>query len=406
MLICLVTCVLAGVVLASYLTLVSNRFTMSMRSKAWNEALPVLEAGIEEGMTHLQDDNNGPLTANGWNPGTLNGQTVYTKRRNFSDGSYFYAQIYFPTPTNPVIYSSGFVPSPVNSKSGYIERTVKVTTSKPKIFNNAIAANGPINMNGTAMVDSYDSCLGPYSSSNSLGTNGSIATDGSISLGNAQVYGTVTTGANGTVTTGPNGSAGDDSWNAGKTGGVEPGWSAADMNVYFQSNPPPAGGPFLGPTVVSNVTYLTGGTNQLSGINISSSSQPIIVTAPSVLYVTGPISVTGNGYIQINSNASLTIIMGGSASFGGNGIINGTGVPANLNLVGLNSCTSVSYAGGVDFVGTINAPEADMSMAGTANVYGAAIVNSFVNKGTANFHFDSCLDETETIVMSSWEEIL
>jgi hypothetical protein len=170
------------------------------------------------------------------------------------------------------------------------------------------------------------------------------------------------------------------------------------MNVAFPSNPPPWGGPFLSPTVVSNINYLTGGTNQMASLSSS-----VIVTAPSVLYVTGPISI--NGYIQINSNASLTIIMGGSASFGGSGIINGTGVPENLNLVGLNSCTNVSYTGGVDFVGTINAPEADMSLGGNANVYGAAIVNSFSNKGTASFHFDSCLDETEVIEMSSWKEI-
>lgn len=402
--ICLVACMLAGIVLASYLTLVSNRFTMSMRSKCWNEALPVLEAGIEEGMTHVQDDNGRPA-ANGWTQGTLNGQTVYTKQRTNTDGSYFYVTIYNAAQTNPVIYSSGFVPSPVNSKSGYISRMVKVTTSKPKIFNNAISATGPINMGGTAMVDSYNSCLGPYSPSNMLGTNGSIATDGSISLGNASVYGTVTTGPSGTVSTGPNGGAGDDAWNSSKSGGIEPGWSADNMNVSFTSNSPPAGGPFLAPTPDTNNNYtLTGGTNQMSSLSLS--SQSMIVTAPSVLYVTGNISITGNGYIQINSNASLTLIFGGSASFAGGGIVNGTGVPENMSLVGLNSATSISYSGSADFVGTINAPEADLSLGGGANVYGAAIVNSFSNKGTANFHFDSCLNESYVIEMSSWEEML
>lgn len=407
-LISLVACLIAGIVLASYLTLVSNRFSTSMRSKCWNEALPVLEAGIEEGMTHLHDDSR--PGANGWTKGTISGQTVYTKQRNFSDASYYYVTIYNVMTTNPVIYASGFVPSPVDTKSGYISRMVKVTTFKPDVFNNAIAASGPISMGGTAMVDSYNSCAGPYSVSNSLGTNGSIATDGSISLGNAQVYGTVTSGPSGTVTVGPRGGAGDDSWNASNPGEIEPGWSNDTMNVSFPSNSPPSGGPFLAPPVVavgsSNITMLTGSTNQMSSLSLSSASQPMIVTAPSVLYVTGNISITGNGYIEIMPGGSLTLIMGGSASFGGGGIVNGTGEPADMSLVGLCSATSISYGGGADFVGTINAPQASLTLAGTANVYGAAIVNTFNCTGTSEFHYDSCLDATNNLVVTSWVEML
>lgn len=346
----------AGITLASYLTLISNRYAMTSRSMDWNQAMPVLEAGIEEGMTHVQDDNGYPA-ANGWTQGTVNGQTVYTKQRSFSDGSYYYVTIYNETETNPIIYSSGFVPSPVNSKGGYISRMVKVTTSHPKIFNNAVAATGPISMSGNnPVVDSYSSCLGPYGAGNSFGTNGSIATDdqaaGAISVGNANVYGTVITGPGGTVTTGPNGSAGSDAWN-GSHSGVESGWSSDTMNVSFQSNSPPEGGPFLAPSVVTNAVVLTGGTNEMSSL-----SQTMIVTAPSVLYVTGNISLSGTSYIQINSNASLTLIMGGNATIGGNGIINGTGIPENMNLVGLNSTTSISFTGNAIFVGTINAPQA------------------------------------------------
>ena len=408
--ICLVACLIAGIVLASYLTLVSNRFNMSMRSKCWNEALPVLEAGIEEGMTHLHDDTN--VTANGWAPGVVSGQTVYRKTRTFPDGSYYQVTLENATSTNPIIFSSGFVPAPNFSKAGYISRMVEVSTSKPKIFNNAIAATGPISMNGNAMVDSYSSCAGPYSAGNSLGTNGSIATDdqaaGSISLGNAQIYGTATTGSGGSVTYGPHGGVGDDNWNASHSG-IESGWSGDTMNVSFPSNSPPTGGPFLAPPVSpvggTNVTLLTGGNYQMSGF--TSGGQPMFVTGPSVLYVTGNVNLSGTAYIQIFPGASLTLIVGGgTTAIAGQGVVNGTGIPANFSLLGLSSATNINYSGNADFVGTINAPQANFTLSGNASVYGAAIVNSFTGTGNGSLHYDSCVNAGDALVISSWVELL
>jgi hypothetical protein len=130
--------------------------------------------------------------------------------------------IYNSAATNPIIYSSGFVPGPYGE--GYISRIVKVTTQKPKTFSAAIAATGTISLAGNSIVDSFNTDFGPYSSSNSLGTNASVVTDSmanpAISLGTAHVYGTLDTGPGGTVTY--NGSGG-----AGSTGssGIQSGWT-------------------------------------------------------------------------------------------------------------------------------------------------------------------------------------
>src|SRR5439155_2221559 len=84
----IVTCVLVGTVLSSYLMLVTHRNLGAMRALAWNSAIPVLEVGIEEALTHLNTDAKDP-TANLWAEDQVNGKPVYWKHRTLPDGSYF-----------------------------------------------------------------------------------------------------------------------------------------------------------------------------------------------------------------------------------------------------------------------------------------------------------------------------
>src|SRR3569833_243164 len=72
-------CLVVGVILAGYLVLTSNRFQMTVRSSDWNAAIPVLEAGVEEALTHLTRDTNAP-TANNWTAANISGVSgvVYT----------------------------------------------------------------------------------------------------------------------------------------------------------------------------------------------------------------------------------------------------------------------------------------------------------------------------------------
>src|SRR5437667_7610915 len=88
LLIALISCSVIAAVLGSYLKLIQTRSLTKARTLAWNSAIPVLEAGIEEAFTHLHEDTKS-LTANGWTGVQSNGQTLYRKRRDFSDASYF-----------------------------------------------------------------------------------------------------------------------------------------------------------------------------------------------------------------------------------------------------------------------------------------------------------------------------
>src|SRR5206468_2897842 len=77
----LLTAIVIGLGVASYLSLVSNQYSSTMRSLAWNTGIPVAEAGIEEELTHLNDDDN--RAANRWNGVQVHGKTLYKKRRDF-----------------------------------------------------------------------------------------------------------------------------------------------------------------------------------------------------------------------------------------------------------------------------------------------------------------------------------
>jgi Tfp pilus assembly protein PilX len=57
----LLVTLLLGLVLASYLTLVRTEYVLTARSQAWQNALVLAEAGVEEALAQL---NPGALTTN------------------------------------------------------------------------------------------------------------------------------------------------------------------------------------------------------------------------------------------------------------------------------------------------------------------------------------------------------
>src|ERR1700758_3650251 len=79
--------VAAGIVLASYLTLMQTETKTVARSQVWNQCVPVMEAGVEEAFAQIHFCNNTTnLSSNSWTLGT-NG--YYQKTRVVgTDGSY------------------------------------------------------------------------------------------------------------------------------------------------------------------------------------------------------------------------------------------------------------------------------------------------------------------------------
>src|SRR5688572_17526791 len=85
----LMTIVVTGIIaflLATYLTLVNSQNGATARSQSWNSAMPIVEAGIEEALAHLnthgvRDEN---LACEGWE----NTNNIYYVTRNLRDAIY------------------------------------------------------------------------------------------------------------------------------------------------------------------------------------------------------------------------------------------------------------------------------------------------------------------------------
>jgi hypothetical protein len=404
LLITIISCVLVGTVLSSYLRLVSARNHGAMRALAWNTAIPVLEAGIEEALTHLHEDGVN-YAANAWTPGLVNGQTVYQKERELPDGSRFFVTISNAASASPVIYSKGYVKAPL--RDDYVERHVRLSlTNPPSLFTRAIAAEGAVRLSGGSVVDGYDSSLGGYDAVTNRTANGGVATNSkqtrAIDVGSGRIYGTAVTGHGGTVSV-AGGAVGDLDWES----GIQPGWTNNDMNVQFQPNSPPGEG--LRPTTTqvgsSNITYLSSRTYKDTSFVSNDRTRPMIVTGDAVLWVTGDFIVAGSGYVYIEPGASLKLYVGGTGSISGGGIVNGTGSPANLSYIGLPSSKTLNYNGNANFIGTINAPQADFMLSGGASVFGAIIANTFTSSGGSSVHYDQATSSKGIFMVTAWREL-
>ena len=406
----LVVAFVLGIAICSYLTLLSSRNKIAMRSTAWNTAIPAAEQGIEEALAHLHADPAVPA-ANGWITTNVAGQMGYWKRRTNSDGSFFFTTIYNYTSNNPTIYSAGFIPAPLGH-GDYISRLVRVlATNSPGTFNKNIAAGGSIGLSGGAVIDGYNSSNGPYNTGTNRNAAGGLVSNTKlakgIDVGTAHVYGTVATGPGGTVNVGSSGAVGDVAWNASHTG-VEPGWTNNNGSIAFTSNSPPTGSPVT-PTITStaksNIMYLSTGLYMATNVTSSDSTKPIIVTGNATLWVKNDFTVSGSGYVYIAPGASLTLYIGDKGTVSGGGVVNGTGIPANMSLIGLPTCNTLDYSGSADFVGTINAPQADVTVSGGADVYGAVICGTFTSSGGSGVHYDQALAGPGGLVVIGWTEL-
>jgi hypothetical protein len=349
---------------------------------------------------------------------TLGSYTVYVTNLNnaptiFADGA---AVLNLP---------NGFAPQPYYAVAGGqvettgqaapVVRRVVVTTRNTPVFPVAMAALGQINLNGNNIAtDSFDSADPNYSTNGLYPTgdlsktkdNGTVITLStlidSLSVGNAEIKGKVKTGPTGTATIGQQGSVGSKAWVESGKNGIEPGYSADDVNMDFPNAvipvlswsvlpSPPSPKPVIDGITYDTVFY-TSGNYQVSGL---SGKVYIATNAQVILLVTGNVGMSGQDQIDISQqNASLTIYMRGSSfSTSGNAGINNLSKNANtFALYGMPSCTSISLGGNAAFSGTVYAPQANFSLGGGGNTsydfVGASITKTVTMNGHFNFHYD------------------
>ena len=308
---------LVGFVLAAYLTLLGAQNTSNMRSQSWNATIPIIEAGIEDALTHLNSHGATDLACDNW---TKSG-SLYWMQRSIGPNYYIVTisnWVAGSSNTAPVIDSRGFINTPVlvssaggplfadsagspSSGVGYVGRGVRVTCAANYMFAKGLVARDSIDMHGNNIqTDSFDSG-NPRYSTNGLyfagldNTNGNVAVNSSIlnslNVGNANILGTVSTGPNGSVAIGPNGVVGDFAWQASHVG-IEPGFSRNDMNVSF----PEVQVPFQGGTTPSGGTITVVKTNAAITSSQTFPAAGTYANLTTRLVTTGPQTGRGTWY--------------------------------------------------------------------------------------------------------------
>lgn len=408
---------LLAFVLLGYLKLVSSQYSSTVRSQAWNLAMPVAEAGIEEALTHLYYNGPANLATNGWS--YSNGD--YVKERVVGDSQY---QVHIRNAWLPVIYSTGTSPLPVGG--GYVSRRIRVTARRSALFAKGMVAKSQIDIYGNNVgFDSFDSADPDHSTQGRYDPtkakdNGDVATNSSLTnslaLGNADVKGKVATGPGGSIDIGPNGAVGDAAWHASGQHGIKPGWSSDDMNVSFPDVTQPFTSGYMVPTrqLVDGV-WVDHVLNSSGNWLLSNQTGSILVKSNvnAVLLLTGDLKISGQNYIRVQSGASLKLyVKGSTADISGLGAINSSGNASNLFYYGLPSNTSLTMTGNGQFTGVIYAPEADFHLGGGGSdiqdFIGASVSSTVQMNGHFNFHYDENLGRIEYArgyIVTSWNEV-
>jgi hypothetical protein len=422
-----------GLLLGSYLTLVQTHSLSLQRSQCWNTALVIAEGGVEEGMAHVNsgvDINN--LATNTW---VSLGSGIVGKT-NFLGSNYAVISIQTqPAVTNisPVITATGYVPGPSSGKT--LARTLQVNTrTKVSGIGGAIIMKGSINFSGTKVtVDSFDSSNTNYSTGGLYDPakredHGDITclstVSNAVQILESQVYGIVHTepGVQPIVDASKNGtgSVGDLNWVNNNTKGIESGHAFQDANASISDVTLPNLA-WIQPTKLQGQNALkTNGVtfayvlNNFNPWQITDLSSSIYVTQPNVvLYVSSTLSLGSGTEIYIAPGASLTMYVGAaSASLGGQGIVNSSGVASAFTYNGLPSNTSLGIQANASFTGKIYAPEADITLGGGGSspydFSGQIVGSTFKLNGHYSVHYDENVGGPGTAsgyAAISWNEL-
>ena len=413
----LITIVIIGISLASYLSLVSNQNRSITRSQLWNATIPVAEAGIEEAMAHINKYNKDRVKE-GWTL-AADATNVVKQRILGADSKYRVYINAFQEP--PLILAQGFVRD--HSKQEWVgPRNVLIETIIDPLVAKVLAAKGQIDMSGSEITtDSFDSTDPDYNTGGQYDpaknkANGDVATNSSLvnslSVGNANIMGQVATGPGGTIYVGPDGAVGSKEFHASGAKGIEDGWSRDDMNVNFPDVQPPYSFG-LAPLTVFGVGKTLGTGNYVEHGSVAfKSTEKLIVTGNAKLYVKGNLSFSGESAIEIMPGASLELYVGGpTTSIAGKGLINGNSSALSFSYFGLAGNTSVTISGDADFIGAIYAPSAALTLKGggttPVDFVGGAVANTIKLSGEFDFHFDEALTKLgprRWYVPTSWNE--
>ena len=161
-------------------------------------------------------------------------------------------------------------------------------------------------------------------------------------------------------------------------------------------------------TINGNKTISNSG--KYAGVNLKN-GKILTITGNVTLYVTGDLKLNNSGEFRLAAGAALTLYLGGDIEVRNSGQINNlTKIPANLQIYGQASCRTIRLKNGSDVFAVINAPEADVTLYNSGDMYGSLIAKTLVLDNSAALYFDVTLRDEEyeaiepTFVVKQWRE--
>jgi hypothetical protein len=407
-------CGVLVILMASYLKLIQTQRSSVGRAQAWNAALTVAEAGIEEAMAHINSGvSSSNLAVNTWS--AIRSGVV--GKTNFLGTSYYFVTIQTSpavTNTTPVLTSTSYVPGPISGPM--LGRTIQVTTkgNGGPGGRAAIVTDGAVSFSGfNVTVDSFDSSNTNYSTggqydANKRLDNGDIidvsTATNAVYIGDSKVYGTIHTAPGVTVgvdtAKGAGDSVGNSAWVDGGNVGIETGHAVQDASLTIPDVTLPNNLIWLPPV---STHYKVNGVmydyvlDNTAPWKLATLSSSVYVSSPNVvLYVTGSLSLGSGTEIYLAPGASLSLYVGAaSATIGGQGVVNSSGLAQNFHYYGLPSNTSFGLQANASFTGVLDAPEAVVTIGGGGSspydFAGQVIAASVKMNGHFNIHFDQAL---------------
>ena len=331
--------------------------------------------------------------------------------------------------TGTVLVAVGYVPAPLVIGSGvnqlaaagvsaaaptpsYLARAIRAELYKRPPFPKGMAVKNTIDFNGnTVTVDSFDNELGPYGSVGASGLNirdkAEVATDADLyggTLGNAKIKGHLHTGPAAKVGIGPNGSVGNSAWVDTGTKGIQSGCLRMDSNFSLPDVQPPWSSAQPAPPTGALKYELGSATYQITGPCTIDKNNQMLVTGDAKLWIKGDLNLAE--FVTVtNSGARLTLYVSGNISFSG---VWDSIDPEDILIYGLPSCKSVDVPSGAKIKCALYAPSANVSVAGTAMMFGSMAANAIKMNGSTSFHCDESLGRHVPLSIYkviSWREL-
>ncbi len=391
-----------------FLTKISGNYSSAERSYGSMAALNLAEAGVEMAIWEL---NFGDILT--WS-GDDNERTKSISSFQTSMGDVIgdiEIRIQNPTANTPFIQATGRYPFRGNS---ILDKTIYVSMDRhPFNFSYAAFGNDGLELEGSTLIDSYDSRIGEYGEEiydvENIGSQGHVATNstdiGCIELmTNAEIFGNATSGPE---------SEPELSIITNNSSVIHGEKKAFSESHELISVPTPQD---LPPKEVYDLA--SGGivdireSGKYSSFTLRSNSK-VTITANVTLYIEGIFEMDSNSEFNIAEGVNATIYLGGSFSMASNSAINNsTKDPTKLAILGTDSFTvEMNWPSNTEFWGVIYVPRATINITTNDNFYGSLVAKKIIMNSTGQIHYDEALKNLEigTVVekpyhVKSWKE--